>query len=684
MATLGTAYVQIVPSAQGISGKIQSVLDPEAKAAGTSAGKQISGTISKGLTTVGGKINSYITKPAAAAGGALGGLTLAKGWSRMVEIDNARAKLKALGQDADAVKESANESVSGTAYSLNKAMSTGASAVAAGIKPGKELTRYLSDIADAAAVAGIDMDDMGSIFNKVATNGKMSAEEMNQLSDRGIPVMQLLAKTTGKSMDEVRDAISNGEIGIGDLQKAIETGMGGAAKSIGSSTISGAISNVGAAIGRIGANLLGSSDDANSIAGKILPLLNAVMKALGPVEEKAKSLGAAIASTVGPAIDRITNMLNGGAGGNKALAMADAAKAKFIAMGTGITAALGPILVGVGKLIPMVTGFGGKLTEIATKLGTTRGSLLRFGGVFGLIAGAFITAYTRSESFRMAINQIAMLIGQTFMTILRSLAPVLQMAGQLFAQVATTLGNILGPILMALMPILQRVLGIVTSVVGVAMRALSAILRAFSRLGGLPGTVKAVFESIRARISSAIQGARARVSAVVNNIKSFMSFSGLVAKVQNVFNRIRDKIKQPIEKAREIVRTAINKIKNMFPFSVGKIFSGKITLPKISVKKDKGGGASTSSSTSTKNFARAMDQPYMFDTGTYFKAGEAGDEFLYGRSSLMSDITEAIRAGGSGGTLQLVINLDGRTIGQVATEYQNGQTIMFGTNPVLV
>lgn len=58
MATeLGKAYVQIVPSAQGISGAIQQVLDPEAKSAGQSAGESI-----------GGQIASFATKAIAALG----------------------------------------------------------------------------------------------------------------------------------------------------------------------------------------------------------------------------------------------------------------------------------------------------------------------------------------------------------------------------------------------------------------------------------------------------------------------------------------------------------------------------------------------------------------------------------------------------------------------------------------
>ena len=54
MAQLGTAYVQIVPSAQGISGKIQKAIAPEASAAGLSAGDKIRSGMSSKLNTIGG------------------------------------------------------------------------------------------------------------------------------------------------------------------------------------------------------------------------------------------------------------------------------------------------------------------------------------------------------------------------------------------------------------------------------------------------------------------------------------------------------------------------------------------------------------------------------------------------------------------------------------------------------
>lgn len=625
MATLGTAYVQIVPSAQGISGKIQSAIDPEAKSAGTAAGKTISSTIGKGLQTVGGTLTKYVTKPVLAAGTALGGLTLAKGWSRMVEIDNARAKLTALGQDAKAVQESANEAVKGTAYSLNKAMTTAASAVAAGIEPGEKLTRYLQNIADASAVAGIDMDEMGAIFNKVATNGKMSAEELNQLSDRGIPAMKLLSEATGKSMDEVRDAISSGEIGIEELQSAIELGMDGAAKAIGSTTITGALSNLNAAIGRIGANILGSSDDASSVAGKILPLLNAIMNALGPVEEKAKTLGQTIANHIGPAIDRITNMLTGGTNMTEhVMALADRARAKMIAIGTGVTAALGPAMLIVSKGIDLWDKFGAGITNLATKLGTTSGQLLKMGGIVGIAVAAFVTAYTKSETFRNAINELAKVIGSALISAFQALSPLLNVAMNLFVQLATAAGNILGPVLSAITPIIKKIMTVLTALIKVIASVATAVISMASKIVGVVSKVTGAFDKIKTGISDKLKAAKDKVKGFVDKVKSFFPFS-----IKKVFN---------LPKLPSISITTGHK-------KVGLI---DVSYPKLSWN------------------AKAMQNPYLFSGATLFGAGEAGDEVLYGRNALMKDIASAVAGASLNGVVVNVYGTDNMSVNDLA------------------
>lgn len=167
---------------------------------------------------------------------ALTGLTLAKGFNRLTGIDDAKAKLKGLGHDAESVTEimnSAMESVKGTSYGMDAAATTAASAVAAGIQPGKELTRYLSLTADAAAIAGASMADMGSIINKVQTSQISYTDDLNQLADRGIPIYQWLAEAAGITAAQVKEMASEGQISSQMFLDAIEKNIGGAAKIMG-------------------------------------------------------------------------------------------------------------------------------------------------------------------------------------------------------------------------------------------------------------------------------------------------------------------------------------------------------------------------------------------------------------------------------------------------------------------
>lgn len=207
---------------------------------------------------------------------ALTGLTLAKGFNRLTGIDDAKAKLKGLGHDAESVTEimnSAMESVKGTSYGMDAAATTAASAVAAGIQPGKELTRYLSLTADAAAIAGASMADMGSIINKVQTSQIAYTDDLNQLADRGLPIYQWLAEAAGITAAQVKEMASEGQISSQMFLDAIEKNIGGAAKIKGESSFTAAISNIGASISRIGANFLDAGGKGGGFFSTLKPML---------------------------------------------------------------------------------------------------------------------------------------------------------------------------------------------------------------------------------------------------------------------------------------------------------------------------------------------------------------------------------------------------------------------------
>src|SRR5690625_2658383 len=114
MADLGKAYVQIMPSAKGISGSIQKTINPEASKAGKSAGSRLASSISNTMGKMGGKLTKSITLPVAGAMTAIGGLVSALGFKRLAGMDVARAKLQGLGiegEQLEVVMENAKEAV---------------------------------------------------------------------------------------------------------------------------------------------------------------------------------------------------------------------------------------------------------------------------------------------------------------------------------------------------------------------------------------------------------------------------------------------------------------------------------------------------------------------------------------------------------------------------------------------
>lgn len=188
-------------------------------------------------------------------------VTVTKGFQRLVAIDEATGKLKGLGHSAASVKQimtDALASVKGTAFGLGDAATQAANLVAAGIKPGKELERTLKLLADTATITGTDLGDVGAIFGKVAASGKLTTEVLQQLQERGVPVLGWLAKGLGVSQEQAQKLISEGKVGWPQFQAAMEKGLGGAAKSSGN-TFTGAMKNVGAALSRVGAAFLGSA-----------------------------------------------------------------------------------------------------------------------------------------------------------------------------------------------------------------------------------------------------------------------------------------------------------------------------------------------------------------------------------------------------------------------------------------
>ena len=130
----------------------------------------------------------------------------------------------------------------------------------------------------------------------------------------------------------------------------------------------------------------------------------------------------------------------------------------------------------------------------------------------------------------------------------------------------------------------------------------------------------------------------------------------------SVWEGIKEKITSPIEKARDKIKGVFDKIKGMFPINLGKIIN--FSIPKITLKTDSktvlGKTITYPTGFDVTWHKKAMENPYMFSSPTLFGAGEAGDEILYGRNSLMRDISTAVsNAQQPAGETVININING-------------------------
>src|SRR5690554_5841532 len=292
---LATAYVSLVPSAKGVKQNIARELDIDqpAERAGRSAGGRLSGALGKA-------VKGAAVGVGVAAGAALSG-ALVKGWGRLTAIEEAQSKLAGLGHSAQSVAtimDNALASVRGTAFGLDEAATVAASAVAAGIKPGENLQRVLSLVADTSSIAGSSMGEMGAIFNKVAASNRLTMGEVNQLADRGVPILQMLADQFGVTAAEMSKMVSRGEVDFPAFAQAVEANIAGAALESGNTT-RGAFANMGAAASRFGASLLeGLFPVAKEVFGGVTTLIDCATEAVKP---RAEAFSGWVLDTVVPA-----------------------------------------------------------------------------------------------------------------------------------------------------------------------------------------------------------------------------------------------------------------------------------------------------------------------------------------------------------------------------------------------
>ena len=244
------------------------------------------------LGIAGATVISTLTQKAMSAVGKLNSAVFGQmksgGISRALNLEHANFMLQGILKDANKVAElmgsdgPVQKSVKGTAYGLDAAANAAAQFVASGIKDAEKLETALTGISGAAAISGSSYEDISRIFTKVAASGRMMGDTVVELSTRGINALATLSEQLGISVEDLQKMQKKGEISFEMFSEAMNKAFGEQAKKA-NETFTGALSNVKAALSRIGAKVATPTiENLRVIFVKLIDVIDNASKTLQP------------------------------------------------------------------------------------------------------------------------------------------------------------------------------------------------------------------------------------------------------------------------------------------------------------------------------------------------------------------------------------------------------------------
>lgn len=499
--------------------------------------------------SIGSKVESFAKGAVSVIGGiggAIGSLAAQGGMSRALNLEQAQTMFKGLKLEWDDYYKSIDDAVTGTAFSLDAAALVAANLAASGIAAGADMDKALRGVVGTAATFGSELGDIGSIFQKVAAQGKVSGETLQQFADRGVNVTSVLSQALGKTQEEIKDMVKKGQIDFDTFSTAMESAFGDSAQAA-NETFTGSMSNMKSALNRIGAKF------ADPIRSNAIPVFNSLRKALNavsgrldPLVEKFTELADRLSGGLTSKIDTFTAALERGDSIMSALEETFGTIGSKVAIIVGAFAGLGVAAGALSSIAAVVPGLGtlaGILSGGAASAGAFSGALTVLKGAFGLLTspaglvialvlalvGAFAHLMATNDEFRNSIMAQVSAIGGTLM-------PTLQALLAKFVEMASYLGTLLLPVLESIVQaVLPPLLSIIQSLIPVMAAVASAVMDVVAAIAPL---VVAIAETLIPIIGQVLEFVASVVAQVVPLV---------VTAIQTISDMVQDYMPQIME-----------------------------------------------------------------------------------------------------------------------------------------
>lgn len=463
----------------------------------------------KGIRDQGTKMTAFVTTPLVGLG-----LAAVKSAADMEQLEVSFSTMLGSADKAKTMLGQLTDFAAKTPFQLGDVQESAKMLLAYGVSADK-VQGSLKAMGDVAAGTNTPIAEMAEMMGKMHSQQVVYTEDLNQLSGRGIPILDFLAKKYKTNVAGVRELASQGKLSFKDIEEGF-TKMSGE--------------------GGIFFNMMDAQS--KTAAGQWSNLQDSVAKV-------SREIGEILVPYVVQLMNAISGLVNWFAG-------LDENQKKVILTIIGIVAVVGPLLIILGTLIGIITSVIAAFTAVATAIGVVIGffatltlwPVLLVAGLVALIAAIvyFVLQWTGLWDEAVAIFRgfvdavwgfISWLIGG-LMSIFQSFYTWL--VG----------GSLIPDLVNLVISWIEKMVNLWTSLTNMLFNTLKAIFMAYVNFW-------------KEMIMIVVDFATGNWTSMWNRIKSL--FEGGLNFIKNIGEQIKNAIMEPFNRAKQAAEDAINAIR---------------------------------------------------------------------------------------------------------------------------
>lgn len=465
MANLGTAYVQIVPAATGIQGKITKAIAPEAALAGTQAGA----TVAKGMGSKISSLGKGILKAGVIAGAVA--VPIVAGIHKAMdayEVQNAaETKLTEIYRSRMGASKKAAQATIEYAGALQKQGVVGDEVTLSGAQQLATFAKYPKTVNSLLpAMQNLLVQQKGlNGTSQDATQianlmGKVMQGQTGALKRVGVSFTEAQEKVLKYGTEEEKAAMLSKVItdNVGDMNKAMLA------------TPEGKIQQMKNSFG----------DLAETIGATVAPVL--------------ASIAQWISTNLIPKIQQFITMVQSSG------------------LGAKIAAGVRMVMAALQSLTPIISQVAGFVMNI----------------VQTIIAYAMPVLQRLLPIIQMIGSTVAAVMGKIFSVVVPIVQRIMAVVLPIVQRILTVVGTVLRTMISVVTSILNRVKAVfsaVWSAIGpIVSRAVNGIKTVIGGIAAVVGKVRSTFNSVKEAIQKPIEAVRDKVKGIIDKIKGFFHF----------------------------------------------------------------------------------------------------------------------------------------------------------------